>query len=212
MSSPITFKLQPADVTPTEPRAHSRGQWRGPPHLAFAVVCSLPNSPNFHPTQNTVISTGAQRSERNPLLYLCSHTTTSSLCTCPFQRRTSSFLVRSHQMIVGEDHISANQFGTISCLKPLYGLGFAMRFICRFVFKNEEVHKASRIVLLLPRQVHSSTWFVRLYIRNELLNCLLDLVDARRPDPILRDCVDCHVTRPFSVPDNLDLIGEAIQG
>ncbi len=65
-------------------------------------------------------------------------------------------LVGGHQFIFGEDDISAGQFRPISRLESLYRLGLAMGSVRGLIY--EEMHKTSRIVLLLPCHIsHRAT-------------------------------------------------------
>ena len=53
-----------------------------------------------------------------------------------------------------------------------------MNFMCGFIIEDEEMQKASRIVLLLPGNVHSSAGFAGLNIADEFFNGSLHFVDA----------------------------------
>jgi hypothetical protein len=52
-----TITKSKGGVIPTEPRAQSRGKWRDPRSLFFAVVCSIPNN-ELPPNSKDLISTG----------------------------------------------------------------------------------------------------------------------------------------------------------
>jgi len=93
-----------------------------------------------------------------------------------------SILVRGHQLIIRKNDIAPNQFRTISFFKSLYAFRFAMGFQCGRVFKNEKVHKAGGIVLLLPGKIVPCPRLVGLNVGNTLLNRLFDLLDAGSAD------------------------------
>src|SRR5260370_37218111 len=67
-----------------------------------------------------------------------------------------------------------------------------MNLVRSFALKNEKVDEASRIVFLLPSEIHSSVRFVGSNILHEILNCPLDLVNTGRPNPILSNRINCH--------------------
>src|ERR1700721_723978 len=67
-----------------------------------------------------------------------------------------------------------------------------MYLVRSFVLKNEKVDEASRIVFLLPSEIHSSVRFVRSNILHEILNRPLNLLNTGRPNPILSNRINCH--------------------
>src|SRR5260370_29320717 len=75
-----------------------------------------------------------------------------------------------------------------------------MNLVRSFALKNEKVDEASRIVFLLPSEIHSSVRFVGSNILHEILNRPLNLLNTGTPNPILSNRINCHAAHPSLAP------------
>src|ERR1700675_1355430 len=75
-----------------------------------------------------------------------------------------------------------------------------MYLVCSFILNNEKVDEASRIVFLLPTEIHSSVRFVGSNILHEILNRPLNLLNTGTPNPIFSNRINCHAAHPSLAP------------
>src|SRR5437879_9967146 len=94
----------------------------------------------------------------------------------PPTSETASGQLRCHHFVIRELNFSSVQLRPIRRLEPFHRVRPAMRLLRRLILKNEEVHKACRILLPLPREVQLRARLARLDMGNELRDGALHLL------------------------------------
>ena len=91
-----------------------------------------------------------------------------------FERGSPSLPVGRHQLIIRKNNITFRKLRPIGGFKSLHRLGAGMRRMRRLVFKDEKMHEASGIVLLLPCLIKLGAGLIGADIGDELRDRALD--------------------------------------